>query len=357
MKTKAIMFIPVHIISIISLTTFCSLHLCQSFTLSLPPGGGKRRPPSATKFASRLSCAQSSSATKVVETVTTTTSTQTKQDVSMEQWHKEQGIICPNIEIRTTTKSVGGRGLFWKESKYHAKQGDILAYIPHQLVFEMSKFRDTFPELDDHFLHRGANDNEEGSSKSLSSSPSWPSIFTVYAYETLLGTKGKGNGHMWKTWIKLWNGGGPDGPRPSQSYTQEEISLLMKMIHNKDDLDDYDDHDSSKNMEETIRKVIDKRYRTFVRDLNSVKSFNITNEETFASLYSIILSRTASLGPQWQNCRGVIPLHDMINHPPSDGSKCKNVELFCVGDVQNIAGDEIFMHLFSSLLQSSTPEI
>jgi len=303
------------IISIL-LTTFCALHLCQSFTLT----------PSSLHYVA-------SSPTKLFETTT-----QTKQDVSMEQWNKGQGIVCPNIEIRTTAKSVGGRGLFWKQSKDHAKQGDILAYIPHALVFEMSNLRKTFPELDE--LHNEVTDDE--GSKSSSSSPSWPSIFTTYACEALL--ENKRNEHVWKTWIELWSGGGPDGPRPSTSYTEEEISLLMKMING-------DDYDSS--IEATIREMIDKRHRTFVRDLDSVRNCTTSNEETFARLYSIILSRSANLGPQWQNRRGVIPLHDMINHPPSDGSKSKNVELFCVGDVRNMAGDEMFKNLFSSLLQSS----
>merc|ERR1712238_127521 len=278
----------------ILLATFCSLHLCHSFTRYIV-GGASGRP------------IQAFSPTELFEATT-----QTKQDVSMEQWYEEQGIICPNIEIRTTTKSVGGRGLFWKKSKYHVKQGDILAYIPHSLVFEMSNLRKSFPELDE--LHNEFNDKEGSKSSSLSSSLSWPSMFTTYACEALLETKR--NDHVWKTWIELWSGGGPDVVRSSISYSEEEISLLTKIINDGD-------YDSS-------------------------------NEETFANLYSIILSRSASLGPQWQNRRGVIPLHDVINHPSSsDGRKSKNVELFCVGDVRNMAGDEMFKHLFSSLLQTS----
>jgi len=303
----------------ILLATFCSLHLCHSFTRYIVGGVSGRH-------------LQASSPTELFETTT-----QTKLDVSMEQWYEEQGIICPNIEIRTTTKSVGGRGLFWKQSKYHVKQGDILAYIPHSLVFEMSNLRKTFPELDE--LHNEVNDKEGSKLSSLSSSLSWPSIFTTYACEALL------EPNVWKTWIELWSGGGPDVVRSSISYSEEEISLLTKIINDGD-------YDSS--IEEKIRAMIDKRHRTFVRDLNSVRNCTASNEETFANLYSIILSRSASLGPQWQNRRGVIPLHDMINHPSSsDGRKSKNVELFCVGDVRNMAGDEMFKHLFSSLLQTS----
>ena len=253
----------------------------------------------------------------------------------MEKWYKENGIIHPSVQLETTTKSIGGRGLFYKNSIQSASQGDILAYIPKQLIFEPMNIRSN---CNSKFI----SDLEETTTFSTDkdeTSLSWATMFSLYAFKAFQDE----NDNIWKEWITLWKGGGPEGPKSFEKYTEEEVNWLLLEI---------DNNDANVLCTEDVKEVIEKRYNTYQRDLKYAEKYNI-EEDLFSSLYSIVLSRTASLGFMWQNTRGIIPLHDMINHPPKDGSLSKNVELFCVGDIKNMIGNEGFEMLFSKLIKCS----
>lgn len=259
----------------------------------------------------------------------------TSNDVIMEQWYKQNGIIHPNIQLETTTRSIGGRGLFWKNTFHFASQGDILAFIPKELIFEPMNIKSN---CNSKFVSE-LEETTTFSTEKHESNLSWATIFSLYAYKAFQDE----NDNIWKEWITLWKGGGPEGPKPFEKYTKEEVNRLQFEIENSnEEVLSTDD----------VKEVIDKRYNTYQRDFKSASKYNI-EEELFSSLYSIVLSRTASLGSMWQNKRGIIPLHDMMNHPPKDGSLSKNVELFCVGDVRNMIGDEGFDMLFSKLIKFS----
>jgi hypothetical protein len=108
--------------------------------------------------------------------------------------------------------------------------------------------------------------------------------------------------------------------------------------------------------DETAQEAITARYDAYERDwriaqqwMNDFDDIHM-DELQFAELYSILVSRTANLGPVYAGRndrdanvtipppRGVIPLHDMFNHPPSDMEH--NVDLFMVGDLRKLMPEE-----------------
>jgi len=233
-----------------------------------------------------------------------------EQDASIENWYRSQHILgTSHISLCTSDKSVGGRGLFWVDNKNPPQRGDVLAYIPSTSLITRSNLMGKYPEL---------NKMEE-----LDFSLSWQATLTTYARYCLEYPKEDGMNR--EEWIKSWSGGGPGAPRPSTSYSMQELTTLSEITDAPIDL-------------QVVKEVIDARYDTFTADLNDVKEFNegVHAAQLFGELYSIILSRTASLGPEWQNQSGIIPFHDMINHPPIDHES--NVELFCFGDVRKMIG-------------------
>jgi hypothetical protein len=161
----------------------------------------------------------------------------------------------------------------------------------------------------------------------------------------------KSNNHFWQEWIKSWTIG--DGSNDNtllpksyyEDYTTDELNELARLAH------------ATPN---EVRECITTKYETFEKDWNAVRSLIMDDKrkesmsveqqikQEFAELYSLVLSRTTNLGPEWGNQLGVIPFHDMINHPPYE--KEPNVELFCVGDIRATIGNDNVKLLFRPLL-------
>lgn len=230
----------------------------------------------------------------------------TEQDRHIEEWYRKQGILgTSQIKLCTTDKSVGGRGLFYN-NKESARQGDVIAYIPYSKVINIFNLEKQFPDLKE--IHQG--------------DLSWQAKLTIYALRSMEEDNEKTN---FQPWIKSWYGGGPCGPKPFQKYSREEIQGLMELTNASEDI---------------VKETIDARYETYQKDWERVQEYYFKeNEQKFADMYSIILSRTAALGPMWNNTRGVIPLHDMCNMQPT--CQDPNIELFSFGDVRRMIG---FVH-------------
>ena len=251
---------------------------------------------------------------KVITTTRTTPQTRTSlaaessrttKDLSIENWYRNQGIIGTSwITLCTSSASVGGRGLFWNYNEC-AQQGDILAFIPSKCLVTKSNFEQNHPEFK-YMEHSDA---------------SWQAKLTTYAKYCL--EYPQNDCEKRKEWIQSWYGGGPGAPRPSRDYSTDEIGNIARMADARED---------------SVKEAITYRYDTFMKDFKSVMKFHedADENESFGDMYSIILSRTASLGPEWGNQRGIIPFHDMINHPPVH--HLPNIELFCFGDLRKTIG-------------------
>jgi hypothetical protein len=295
---------------------------------------------------------------------------QTQQDLALHSWYRLHGVIgtlplpeskegCDSSEaavpsnirggvrLVTTNQSIAGRGVFWtsgpKPQAYGLHRGDVLALIPGKLALSPTNLQGSLPFFRN--LDTVVDDNDERYS--------WPCILAAYCYlawkqgtdvrdyDTTRSTV------KWHDWIGSWVAGGDLGgmPRPAHKYAdddKEEIALLTKTLS------------TSK-----VEEVVQKQYTAFENDWDRAREFlsngavneKISNEkikDEFGLLYRLCLSRAANLGPQWANEMGVIPLHDMINHPPPN--KEANVELFCLGDIRSAIGNDGLKSLLSPLM-------
>mmetsp|Transcript_25612 Transcript_25612/g.41635 ORF Transcript_25612/g.41635 Transcript_25612/m.41635 type:complete len:365 (-) Transcript_25612:110-1204(-) len=238
---------------------------------------------------------------------------------------QEEGVV-----VQTTHKSVAGRGAFYvsQESTNTIQQGDVLAYIPKTAILTLSN-----PTS----LYSAGDDDEEASVLlqnllSLSSASSWPVSFTLY-----VGMVASKNG-IFSKWIDKFM-----GPEPPSPTNDNDAQNLM----NKANVS-----------QQTASEASDFRYNAFVRDWSTAKEWmkennnHIMSESLFAKLYSILVSRTANLGPYYNNTRGVIPLHDMINHP--DVEREHNIELFTVGDLRELVSEDTMQQLIGRVIEDDT---
>uniref|UniRef100_A0A7S3PTX5 SET domain-containing protein n=1 Tax=Chaetoceros debilis TaxID=122233 RepID=A0A7S3PTX5_9STRA len=260
-------------------------------------------------------------------------------DFQMEQWYREQGILgTSRVSLCSSNESVGGRGLFWV-GKNEAEAGDMIAYIPSKYVIAPSNALQVYPDL--------AASIEMNESKSKNDIP-WQSKLTTFIGRCLdEASKDEDRSEdandltlRWKEWISSWSGGGPSAARPSNEYSQEELKYLADSVGCSLD---------------AVREAIDSRHVCFKRDWELVKDFYKFDEEHFGYFYSIIVSRVAKLGSDWQDEGGIIPLHDMTNHPPYYCDP--NIELFCIGNIRHMIGDENFTIMFQDLLDDANDEM
>jgi hypothetical protein len=133
---------------------------------------------------------------------------------------------------------------------------------------------------------------------------------------------------------------GPEVPLPFQDYSSQDLEALAK--------------EASVPIEE-VEKAVKARYERLQNDYQSLQDWTSQKglpkipKDKCGRLHSIVVSRTAGLGPSYQGGRGVIPLHDIINHPPEHVPH--NVELFTIGDMRKmIASEEHVQHLLKPVI-------
>jgi hypothetical protein len=146
-------------------------------------------------------------------------------------------------------------------------------------------------------------DNNSTPRTALSSD--WPAILAFYAVHALERSYEEDEDVNWSPWIQSWLGAGdendpnnPKPPRPPSSYDPLELESLAKDLGSTSQL---------------VQEALEARYRVFVGHQDLLGSVRAEQ------LYSVVLSRTAQLGPVWMDqddLHGIIPLHDLCNHPP-----------------------------------------
>jgi len=307
----------------------------------------------------------------------------TELDISMEQWYRSQGILgTSHIALCTSDAlSVGGRGLFWihQHQEQHAamnsndhqdsrgkdesilkvtdaRQGDILAYIPSKCVLTC-------------ISASSSSSSSISNNKEEVPAASWQAQLTAHVIKLLLQNPATPSNHTTimqtkhhqKEWIQSWLMGEDSCQnfldlKPAHEYSLEQIHTLAESVGMK----------CLQQQLDTVKEALQKRYKTFVRDRNSVMNIlvkeslhystsdirdNLTFSLLLENVYKLVLSRLASLGPQWNNQRGIIPFHDMVNHPP--GNRQSNVELFTFADVTQRIGHDATCDMIRKLAQCS----
>ena len=247
-----------------------------------------------------------------------------------------RGIVSPSdgqeegVVVQTTNKSVAGRGAFFvsPDATNTIQRGDVLARIPKTSLLTLSN---------PHSLST-SDDNEASKIRqdllSLSHKSSWPVSFTLFT--GMVASK-----KIFSEWIESFM-----GPEPPCLPTEDDVQNLMKMANVS---------------KVTAEEASNFKYAAFTRDWNMAKEWmegtdnnDIMTESQFAKLYSILVSRTANLGPYYNNTRGVIPLHDMINHPPPDVEH--SIELFTVGDLKELVPGDMIQQLMNRFVHKDNDE-
>ena len=224
------------------------------------------------------------------------------QDLALESWYKRHAIATGYVQVRTTEESVGGRGMFWS-SPEAAKDAQILARIPKRCVLEASSARAKWPEAMN-WDHINDKNLEMMASAMCAYSQTDPARLD------------------WREWIDTWLGFGGVMPRPLKSYSSEEIQFLAT---------------ASGATFADVSVAIELRYNAMKNDAFKLE-FPFTDgakgmtSDIFADMYSVVVSRCAVMGPAWNYAYGIIPMHDMHNHPPP--SVESSVELHALGDVR-----------------------
>ncbi len=245
-----------------------------------------------------------------------------------------RGIVSPSdgqeegVVVQTTNKSVAGRGAFFvsPDATNTIQRGDVLAWIPKTSLLTLSNQYSLYPS-DDNDASKILQDL-----LSLSHKSSWPVSFTLFT-----GMVASKNG-IFSEWIESFM-----GPEPPCLPTEDDVQNLMKMANVS---------------KETAEEASNFKYAAFTRDWNMAKEWMegtdnvIMTESQFAKLYSILVSRTANLGPYYNNTRGVVPLHDMINHPPPDLEH--SIELFTVGDLKELVPGDMIQQLMNRFVHNDS---
>lgn len=238
----------------------------------------------------------------------------TPQDELLEQWYIDNNIRgVDRVKVRTSQRSVAGRGLFFSfhDDDKCAERGDVLALIPSQCVLCTDNAQHIRPDL--------------SSSLDKLERNKWPLALTACAQVALQDAS-----RSWSPWIETWTG--PQAPQPPESVSAKELQSLAIQA------------DSSPR---EIQQALEVRYDVFQQHCKRFGDMMSNNKSLKHDLYGIVLSRAANLGPHWNHQSGIIPLHDMLNHPPA--GTLPSVELFTIGELcRQTSQDHVEQLLFSS---------
>ena len=256
----------------------------------------------------------------------------TPKDEATEQLYDRQGILTGEMKLRTTQKSVAGRGVFLDTDADQKNMGDILAYVPWRVVLSQSTAASQYPDL--HKRLSGSDDN------SVAEKLEWPITLAAYARHVLEGTN---NQNFWSHFIKGWEGGHPRFlTRRPEDYGEEELQSLAEQARSSPDkvrklleVRWIDYRRQTKILREALQQQHDK-----VEDGGGDNPTSSPYQIIPSNLYEAVLSRVISLTEFLENgdkkrhhC--VVPFHDMINHN-NDVTK-NNVALYSVAAIRHMA--------------------
>lgn len=314
----------------------------------------------------------------------TSTLTPTPADVAFHQWCEAWGVwVSPSVQLVTTPRSVGGRGVFAVGSEQEQqgepllRKDDVIAAIPNGLVFHPFNAAGCFPEtyqtLQEKYRLAGLIMDEEDPKDDKNKrfgwinklwnrliwrqqqhqeyhqhdgittpfSELWQLELTEYALAACA------QDHPWADWIRQWQRDDP-AHRLIRSVALHDDAQALEATAK--DLNKLMMPSSSELSPLALQAALSIRLERFHRhqQIARRKSNDDDDEEVhshdedFANMYSLVGSRVAGLG---DDISGVIPFHDMVNHS-LDPNVCMSlhedhVELYCTRDIQN--GEEILL--------------
>lgn len=237
-------------------------------------------------------------------------------DLSFHKWCDDVGIQTPLAQVRTTVRSVAGRGVFATEK---VETGDVVMRIPPEIVLNDYTASLYFPDTAASLAKRrqklvkkyqrrhkwwnrffGGRRIIESDFEFADPSDWWQAELPLYCERCL-----KAKDHPWRQWIMQWNRNDP-----------------MQRLHDK--RAKFDDHDAVdgcvSELKELLPDATSLKLRAAVdirlRRLDALKRlFRIKDEDgTYDRIYGLLISRAIDFG---DHSAAVIPCFDMINHSPT----------------------------------------
>lgn len=198
----------------------------------------------------------------------------TAADIRFDQWCDDNSIFRVGVQTVTTPKSLGGRGLFATKPLV---SGSVVASIPAKLIIV-------------------ADDDVE-----------WQVSLTNQVTSR--------NKDVENEWIQSWHGSG-----------SLELAYLLEKRDDQSAVDDFVKKlvGQGKITQQGATKEVRSRIQNFEKRLEFLDC-----PEDAAKWYSLVMSRAAYLGKDWDYRTGAIPFFDMLNHC-HDSSRV-NTELMTFG--------------------------
>ncbi|KAL3810360.1 hypothetical protein ACHAXA_004202 [Cyclostephanos tholiformis] len=258
------------------------------------------------------------------------------KDAIFNAWCSEVGISCPGAEVRSSSESVAGRGVF---STKDLSIGEEVISIPHYAALTQYNCAAYFPDLERELSSVRDKGNTKRSylkriwhrmkrrptSEKSNDDETWPAELTAYALEAIE------TEHPWSTWISQWKRDDPLQNLVDISSWRNDDAIRVAVA---------DFHKMAPAVPECkIGAALGIRLHEL-----EVYSSRYTNKvPTSESLYCTLMSRAVGLS---DSVAAVLPMHDMINHSPNPnlGLAFAEDETFKLIALENIPKDsELFL--------------
>jgi hypothetical protein len=259
------------------------------------------------------------------------------KDAIFNAWCSEIGISCPGAEVRSSSESVAGRGVF---STKDLSIGEEVISVPHYAALTQYNCATYFPDLSRKLSSAHGKRNAKRSYlkriwhrirrrptlEKSSDDEIWPAELTAYALEALE------KEHPWSTWISQWKRDDPFQNLVDTSSWRNDDDAIHVAVS--------DFHKMAPAIPECkISVAVGIR----LHELEEYSSKYSNKVPTSESLYCTLLSRAVGLSDY---VAAVLPMHDMINHSsnPNLGLAFAEDETFKLIALENIPKDsELFL--------------
>ncbi|KAL3774252.1 hypothetical protein ACHAW5_010084 [Stephanodiscus triporus] len=259
------------------------------------------------------------------------------KDAIFNAWCSDVGISCPGAEVRSTSESVAGRGVF---STKDLLIGEEVISIPHYAALTQYNCALYFPALARELSSAHGKRNTKRSylkriwnrirrMPTLEKSTSdeiWQAELTAYALKALE------QEHPWSTWISQWKRDDPLQRLVDVSTWRNDDEAIGVAV--------AEFHKMAPDIPECkIGAAIGIR----LHELEEYSARYKDKVPTSESLYCTLMSRAVGLS---ENVAAILPMHDMVNHSsnPNIGLAFAEDETFKLIALENIPENtELFL--------------
>eukprot|EP00986_Skeletonema_menzelii_P021525 scaffold34823_cov160-Skeletonema_menzelii.AAC.2 len=254
------------------------------------------------------------------------------KDAAFHEWCTSVGISCPGAQVRTTPKSVAGRGVF---STKDLVAGEEVIKIPYHAALTQGNGALNFPALAEELLDlrkKNARKQQRGSvlrrlwnrirrrqtpvAKETNSGDNageyWKEELTAYALEALE------QDHPWSAWIEQWQRNDPMQTLVEQD-TWTRDNLVYRDLYPNGIAESI--HTAVSDFQKMAPDIPEYKIGAAVgirlEIVDDYLSQYRNKVPTSASLFSVAVSRAVGLT---KHVTAIIPMHDMINHSQSQNN-------------------------------------